>query len=234
MCSSFEENYRVRCPAGANSWCTYQLDIANNTHLHKHGKGLPKEAIKHIKPIFARLSADELLGKCLHGKTQNQNESYNSLIWKRTPKDKFVKLTTFEIAVYDSAAHFNVVSLATLLTYDSVDNDRGYYTTQGCVDIDRGYYTTQGCVDNDRGYYTTQGCVDIDRGYYTTQGCVDIDRGYYTTQGCIDDNEYRIKNAKRQSTAFIKTRRRYLRGKKKSKGDKTKKAECKVYAPGSF
>ena len=141
-------------------------------------------------------------------KTRNQNESYNSLIWKRTPEDKFVKLTTFEIAVYDSAAHFKVGSLATLLTYDSVDNDRGYYTTQGCVDIDRGYYTTQGCVD--------------------------IDRGYYTTQGCIDDNEYRIKNAKRQSTAFIKTRRRYLRGKKKSKGDKTKKAKGKVYAPGSF
>ena len=118
MCSSFEENYRVHCPAGANSWCTYQLDIANNTHLHKHGKGLPKEAIKHIKSIFVRLSADELLGKCLHGKTQNQNESYNSLIWKRTPKDKFVKQMTFEIAVYDSAAHFNVGNLATLLIYD--------------------------------------------------------------------------------------------------------------------
>ena len=105
-----------------------------------------------------------------------------------------MKLTTFEIAVYDSAVHFNVGNLATLLIYSSVDIDRGYYTTQGCVDIDRGYYTTQGCVD-------------IDRGYYTTQGYVDIDKEYYTTQGCIDDNESRIKNAKRQSTAFIKTRR---------------------------
>ena len=36
-----------------------------------------------------------------------------------------LKLTIFEIAVFDSAANFNVGNLATLLLYDSVDIGRG-------------------------------------------------------------------------------------------------------------
>ena len=182
VCSSEKRNYHVHCPAGADSWCTYQLDIANKTNLYVHGKGLPDEVIKHVKPIFDSLSNDQLLSKCLHGKTQNQNESFNTLIWKRTPKDRFVKLKQFEIAVYDAAAHFNIGNLATLLVYDYVN----------------------------------------------------IERGYFTTNGCINDNQYRIKNARRQSTGSSKVHRRYLRGMKKSKSDKTKKAEGKVYGAGKF
>ena len=32
VCSSEKRNYHVHCPAGADSWCTYQLDIANKTN----------------------------------------------------------------------------------------------------------------------------------------------------------------------------------------------------------
>ena len=39
---------------------------------------------------------------------KHQNEAYNALIRKRTPKDRFVKLKQFEIAVYDAAAQFNI------------------------------------------------------------------------------------------------------------------------------
>ena len=52
---------------------------------------------------------------------QNQNESFNGLIWRRTPKDRFVKMATFELAVYDAAAHFNIGNLASLLVYDNVN-----------------------------------------------------------------------------------------------------------------
>ena len=116
-----------------DSWCTYQLDIANKTKMHKPTKGLPEEAIKYLKPIFESLSDDSLLLKCLHGKTQNQNESFNGLIWRRTLKDRFVKMATFELAVYDAAAHFNIGNLASLLVYDNVNIERGYYTIQGCI-----------------------------------------------------------------------------------------------------
>ena len=61
-------------------WFTYQLDIENQTNLYLPGKGLPGEVIKHVKPIFESLSSDQPPSKCLHGKTQNQNEAYNALI----------------------------------------------------------------------------------------------------------------------------------------------------------
>ena len=72
--SSEKNNYHVHCPPGADSWCTYQVDVATKTNHYKPGKGLPLDAIKLIKPIFTELSDDNLLMKCLHGKTQNQNE----------------------------------------------------------------------------------------------------------------------------------------------------------------
>ena len=113
VCSSENNNYHVHCPSGADSWSAFQLDLVNNTKLHKPGNGLPQEAIKHLNPIFSDLSDDNLLRKCLHGKTQNQNESFNGLIWRRTPKDRFVKMTTFELAVYDAVTHFNIGNFAT-------------------------------------------------------------------------------------------------------------------------
>ena len=45
--------------------------------------GLPKVVCDAILPIFMELSKDELLRKCLHGSTQNNNESINGVIWKR-------------------------------------------------------------------------------------------------------------------------------------------------------
>ena len=96
-------------------------------------KGLPQEAIKHLKLIFSDLSDDNLLRKCLHGKTQNQNESFNGFISRRIPKDRFVKMTTFELAVYDAVAHFNIDNLATVLLFDKVNIERGYCTTLECI-----------------------------------------------------------------------------------------------------
>ena len=71
------------CPTGSASWCRYQQDEANGTKLYKHGPGLPLEVIAKLKPEYIRLSEDSLLEKCLHGKTQNQNESLNGMIWQR-------------------------------------------------------------------------------------------------------------------------------------------------------
>ena len=42
-------------------------------------------------------------------------------------------MTTFALAVYDDVAHFNIGNLATLLIFDKVKMERGYYTTLGCI-----------------------------------------------------------------------------------------------------
>ena len=37
--------------------------------------------VNELRPIFEKLSKDELLSCCLKGLTQNQNESLNSQLW---------------------------------------------------------------------------------------------------------------------------------------------------------
>ena len=49
------------------------------------------------------LSEDDLLEKCLLGKTQNQNESFNGMIWQ----DVCVNAATFKMGVHDALSHFN-------------------------------------------------------------------------------------------------------------------------------
>ena len=39
-------------------------------------------------------------------KTQNQNESFNSTIWKRVPKNVFIDGKTFTLGCHDSVSHF--------------------------------------------------------------------------------------------------------------------------------
>ena len=42
-------------------------------------------------------------------------------------------MTTFELAVYDAVANFNIGNLATLLMFDKINSERGYYTTLRCI-----------------------------------------------------------------------------------------------------
>ena len=50
-----------------------------------------------------------------------------------------MKLFTFEIGVNDAVSHFNIGNMATLLIYDKLGLERGYWTEKGCYDnnIDR-------------------------------------------------------------------------------------------------
>ena len=58
--------------------------------------GLPESIKKILRSIFDDLGNDNLLGKCLHGMTQNNNESLNGVVWKRVPKDIYVGRETLE------------------------------------------------------------------------------------------------------------------------------------------
>jgi hypothetical protein len=44
-----------------------------------------------------KLCEQKLLSKCLHGKTQNANESFNGVLWKCIPKDVSVELQTLKL-----------------------------------------------------------------------------------------------------------------------------------------
>ena len=57
--------------------------------------------------IFRDLSNETLLEKCLHGYSQNDNETINSVIWKKCPKHVFVFKKVLEIAVESATIEFN-------------------------------------------------------------------------------------------------------------------------------
>ena len=133
VCSSKDKQWHDHCEAGPNSWCRYQVDLVNNTNTYKPGPGLPGDIITHIKPILADLTTDSLLLKCLHGKTQNQNESFNGTIWNRLPKGTYVGLLQLEIGVYDAVAHFNIGSKAAVLIYEKLGIRPGLNMIQGCM-----------------------------------------------------------------------------------------------------
>ena len=55
-----------------------------------------------------------MLGKCLHGKTRNANESVNEMIWERLPKIRYCGLSKLEMGVFDAIANFNFGSKASM------------------------------------------------------------------------------------------------------------------------
>ena len=89
------------------SWCKYQSDIVNGTATYKHKPGMHTALTKLLKPVFKNLSINELLSTCLHGKTQNNNKSLNSIILKRCPKYIFVGRTTLSMDVSSVVINFN-------------------------------------------------------------------------------------------------------------------------------
>lgn len=69
-----------------------------------------------IFPVFTDLSSKNLLERCVGGFNQNNNESYNQLIWKISPKIVPAGSKTVEIAAYIAAGTFNE-GMASLLYY---------------------------------------------------------------------------------------------------------------------
>ena len=112
--------------------CQYRRDEANNTNLFKHGPGLPNEVVALAKPIYKNLIKHEELSKCLHGKTQNQNESFNTLIWERAPKNVYLSLEKLHFAVYDAVAVFSDGRQGSLDVLKAVGVQPGCYTTELC------------------------------------------------------------------------------------------------------
>ena len=86
------------CLLADTSWVKYKVDQVNGTNKYVEKPGLPIPLRKKLEPISRELSAPELLERCLHGNTQN-NESLNGLIWARCPKNIFVSRSVLEMSV---------------------------------------------------------------------------------------------------------------------------------------
>lgn len=101
------------CPKGTDTWCKYiKARDSNEQYDHSKHTHIPKIVMEEIRPNFKDLSNTVLLIKCFHGGAQNSNESLNSVIWARIPKNTFVIKQTLELGVYEEVACFNVGNVA--------------------------------------------------------------------------------------------------------------------------
>lgn len=118
--STGEKPQHEKCSSGAGSWCEWQKAAAANAlDSFKHTySALPKDVLNTNKPIYKDLSKDVLLERCVGGFTQNNNESFNHLIWKITPKHLNGTYVIVDIAAHVTAYVFNEGSFA-LLTFSS-------------------------------------------------------------------------------------------------------------------
>lgn len=102
-----EEDKHKYCPKDMNSWCKYQADKLTQKNTYRAKITLPSAVAQLLKPIFQNLSSDELLEKCTHGRTQNENEALNGIIWQRCPKTVYVSRNILELATASAVISFN-------------------------------------------------------------------------------------------------------------------------------
>ena len=87
-----------------------------------------------VAPIFSHkvLGREALLSKCLHGETQNVNESMNNLIWTRCPKRIYVGNFVLKIAVASAVICYNDGIQGKLPVLTKLGIDHSVFTADAC------------------------------------------------------------------------------------------------------
>jgi len=111
--------------------------FAGTLNEYKHPRKIPEAVKKAVKPLFERLTKDELLTRCLGGFTQNNNESFNGMVWAMSPKILSSGLRVVEIAAFVSVCLFNDGSLSLLKIMEKLDITPGERALCGLQNRDK-------------------------------------------------------------------------------------------------
>ncbi|GFW58754.1 uncharacterized protein TNCV_379371 [Trichonephila clavipes] len=130
-CSSKHQPKHGQCPVGDESWCKFQRAKASNIVYQDKSLGLPQNIVNTIKPVYMDLCDRNLLKKCLHGKTQNPNESFNAILWQILPKEVFVEHQTLRLGAYIAVVEFNNGFQGLISILNEMGIVSGYYTIRG-------------------------------------------------------------------------------------------------------
>ncbi|GFX74539.1 uncharacterized protein TNCV_3214261 [Trichonephila clavipes] len=133
---STEDNpQHALCPLGEDSWCGYNRSIVTGEfYIHKHS--LPESILLKVKRVFRDLTEKDFLKKCLHGRTQNPNESFNKCIWERIPKTVFVGNETLKFGVMDAVICFKDGYVSRIKVFEALGIKSGYNTERALLIID--------------------------------------------------------------------------------------------------
>lgn len=136
VCSSAKRPMHRQCPKGKDSWCKYQQAISCGKKHKDSGPGLPQNIMNTILPTYTELSDQGLLKKCLHGRTQNANESYNNVLWTIIPKNTFVELETLRLGASIAVILFNDGLFGLIEVFDVLGIVPGTYTLKHFLSLD--------------------------------------------------------------------------------------------------
>eukprot|EP00794_Sanderia_malayensis_P001640 gene1640-1818_t len=103
---SLEDQHSL-CPKETSTWCKFWKEKLYKTATYSGKNRLPSVFRNLVQPLFDRLSADDLLLRCLMGKTQNQNEALHGTLWKICPKTIFCGKRRINIATCQAFSKFN-------------------------------------------------------------------------------------------------------------------------------
>lgn len=107
-CSTDENPMHENCPPGMDSWCKWKrAEVEQKLDDYHHPPPLSSKVQEVLRPIYKELTSDDLIERCLGGHTQNNNESYNSVLWHFAPKHRFSSVKIIEIAAFLAACLFN-------------------------------------------------------------------------------------------------------------------------------
>ncbi|GFU99966.1 uncharacterized protein TNCV_1130761 [Trichonephila clavipes] len=126
----------VFVPSGKDSWCGFKR-LKHQGKSYKHKNSLPVAVVEAMRPIFRDLSHPDLLKKCLHGKTQNPNESFHNVVWSRVPKATFVQIETLSLGVYDAVCSFNDGNVSKLKMLQKMGVEPGEFSVSAMKLLDR-------------------------------------------------------------------------------------------------
>ena len=129
--------YHDNCPKPADTCCQYYKDKQDNTNYYKSKGDFPINVRRAILLIYQSLCKSDIMEKCLHGKTQNANESFNGMIWNCVLKATHVGLDFISVGVYDSIAHFNIGEKAALDIIEQPKIAPGYCMTKCCRSVNK-------------------------------------------------------------------------------------------------
>ncbi|GFU68604.1 uncharacterized protein TNCV_1125901 [Trichonephila clavipes] len=130
-CSSNHQPKHGQCPVGDESWCKFQRAKASNIVYQDKSLDLPQNIVNTIKPVYMDLCDRNLLKKCLQGKTQNPNESFNAILWQILPKEVFVEHQTLRLGAYIAVVQFNNGFQGLISILNEMGIVSGYYTIRG-------------------------------------------------------------------------------------------------------
>ena len=85
-----------------------------------------------LLPIFRDLGSRDLLSKCTHGTTQNNNEALNGFVWTKCPKEIFVERYVSEVGVCSAVLNFNSGSAGIINVLKNVRVLAGHFTNIFC------------------------------------------------------------------------------------------------------